>query len=155
MTWNRPSVSFHDNEFWFWKPDRVFMNFYSIIVIINSKLHMCRRFRFSKNFGDTFQADHVYPLWRHFSSSICLLKVNNINNKARGEVCSKLTVTIKTSERRHWRCPGVFIVNFEHILHYVLVFLLFTINMLLPAEFTYWPLNLYLILNSMMLSKKQ
>ena len=38
------SVNFHDNEFWFYKPDRVF-----------------RRFRFfSRNFGDTFQADHVF-----------------------------------------------------------------------------------------------
>ena len=30
-------------------------------------------------------------------------------------MCLKLT--IKTSERRHWRRSGVFIVNFEHILH--------------------------------------
>ena len=31
----------------------------------------------------------------------------------RREICSKLT--IKTPKRRHWRCFGVFIVNFEHI----------------------------------------
>ena len=30
-------------------------------------------------------------------------------------MCSKLT--IKTPKRRHWRCFGVFIVNFEHISH--------------------------------------
>ena len=30
---------------------------------------------------------------------------------------------------RHWRRFGVFIVNFEHILHLVLVFLLLTLNM--------------------------
>ena len=35
------------------------------------------------------------------------------------EICSKLT--IKTSERRHWRRSGVFIVNFEQILHIALV----------------------------------
>ena len=29
-------------------------------------------------------------------------------------------LTVKTPERRHWR-SGVFIVNFEHILHLVLV----------------------------------
>ena len=33
----------------------------------------------------------------------------------RREICSKLT--IKTPKRRHWRCFGVFIVNFEHISH--------------------------------------
>ena len=40
------------------------------------------------------------------------------------EICSKLT--IKTPERRHWRCSGIFIVNIEHISHHVLVFLLLT-----------------------------
>ena len=34
-------------------------------------------------------------------------------------VQSKLT--IKTPERRHWRCFGVFIVNFEHISHLTIV----------------------------------
>ena len=33
-------------------------------------------------------------------------------------------LTIKTPERRQWRRSGVFIVNFEHIAHLVLVFLL-------------------------------
>ena len=28
-----------------------------------------------------------------------------------------LKLTIKTPERRHWRLSGVFIFNFEHILH--------------------------------------
>ena len=43
-----------------------------------------------------------------------------------GVKCSKLT--IKTPERSHWRRSGVFIVNFEHILHFVLVFLLLTLS---------------------------
>ena len=30
---------------------------------------------------------------------------------------------MKTPERRHWRCSGVFIVNFEHISYLALVFL--------------------------------
>ena len=30
--------------------------------------------------------------------------------------------------QRHWRPSGVFIVNFEHISHLVLVFLLLTLN---------------------------
>ena len=42
-------------------------------------------------------------------------------------MCSKLT--IKTTERRRWRRSGVFIINFEHISHLGLVFLLLTLNM--------------------------
>ena len=68
-------------------------------------------------------------LWLYFGNpaGIYLLKVNNRNTRTRCEICSKLT--IKTPERR----SGVFIVNFEHISHLVLVFLLLTLNMQLPA----------------------
>ena len=38
-------------------------------------------------------------------------------------------LTIKIAERRHWRRSGIFIVDFEHISHLVLVFLLLTLNM--------------------------
>ena len=37
-------------------------------------------------------------------------------------------VKIETPERRQWRRFGVFIVNYEHILHPFLVFLLLTLN---------------------------
>ena len=43
------------------------------------------------------------------------------------KICSKLTT--KITERRHWRGCSVFIVNFEQILHIILVFPLFTLNM--------------------------
>ena len=42
-------------------------------------------------------------------------------------------LAIKTPEQRHWSRSGVFIVNFEHILHLVIVFLLLTLNMWLLA----------------------
>ena len=45
------------------------------------------------------------------TASIYLLKVNNRNTRTSCEIYSKLT--IKTPERPHWRCSGVFIVNFE------------------------------------------
>ena len=35
-----------------------------------------------------------------------------------------------------WRRSGVFIVNFQHISHLVLLFLLLTLNMKLPAGVT-------------------
>ena len=54
-----------------------------------------------------------------------MFKVNNRKNtRTRCEICSKLI--IKTPERRQWRRSGVLIVNFEHILHLVLMFLLLT-----------------------------
>ena len=58
---------------------------------------------------------------------IYLLKVNNRNTRTRFEICSKLT--IKIPERRQWRRFGIFITNFEHILHLVPIFLLLTLNM--------------------------
>ena len=68
-----------------------------------------------------------FKIYRYsFPAGIYLLKVNNRNTRTRCEICSKLT--INTPERRHWRRSGVFIVNFEHISHLVLVFLLLTLN---------------------------
>ena len=61
-----------------------------------------------------------------FRAGDYMLKVNNRTTRTRCEICSKLT--IKTPERRHWRRSGVFIVNFEHISHLVLVFLLLTLS---------------------------
>ena len=61
-----------------------------------------------------------------FPAGNYLFKVNNRSTKTRCEICSKLT--IKTPERRDWRHSGVFIVNFEHISHLVLDFLLLTLN---------------------------
>ena len=54
-------------------------------------------------------------------AKIYQLKVDNGNTKKMHEICSKLTV--KTPERRHWRCSIVFVVNFENIAHPFLVFL--------------------------------
>ena len=55
-----------------------------------------------------------------------MFKVNNRNTTARCDICSKLTINIP--ERRQWRHSGIFIVNFEHISHLVLVFLLLTLS---------------------------
>ena len=54
-------------------------------------------------------------------------KANNRNTRTGCEICSKLT--IKSLERRNRRHSGVFIVNFEHISHLILLFLLLTLNM--------------------------
>ena len=57
-------------------------------------------------------------------ASIYLFKVSIRKARKRYGICSNL----KTPERRKWRCSGVFIVNFEHIPHLFLVFLLPTLN---------------------------
>ena len=64
-------------------------------------------------------------------AGIYLLKVNNRNTRTRCEICSKLT--INTPEQRQLRLSGVFIVNSEHISHLILMFLLLSLNMQLPA----------------------
>ena len=46
-------------------------------------------------------------------------------------VKTRSELTIKTPEQRHWRRFGVFIVNFEHISQFLLVFLLLTWSMYL------------------------
>ena len=60
-------------------------------------------------------------------AGIYLLKFNNRSTRRKFEICSKLT--IKTPQRRQWRRSGVFIVNFEHTSHFVLLFLLLNLNM--------------------------
>ena len=81
--------------------------------------------------------------WRSFPAGICLLKVNNRNNRTRCKICSELLV--KTPERRQnnirvrirgyvlvsqkfWRRSDDLIANFKHILHLVSVFLLLTLS---------------------------
>ena len=59
-------------------------------------------------------------------AGIYLLKVNNGNTRKRCEMCSELTM--KIPERRQWRHSGIFIFNFEHILHLSLVFPLLTLS---------------------------
>ena len=62
----------------------------------------------------------------HYPAGSYMFKVNNSNTRTRCEICSKLA--IKTPERRQWRRLGIFIVNFEHISHLVLLFLLLTLS---------------------------
>ena len=61
----------------------------------------------------------------HFPACNYMFKVNNRNTRTRCEICSKLP--IKTPEWHHCHRSGVFIVNFEHISHLLLLFLLLTL----------------------------
>ena len=67
-----------------------------------------------------------HSLKGYFPVSIYMFKVKNRNTRTRCGICSKLTV--KKPERRHWCRSSVSIVNFEHISHLVLVFLLLSLS---------------------------
>ena len=56
----------------------------------------------------------------YIPAGIYLFKVDNENTRTVFEI-SKLT--IEAAERNQWRCSGVFIGNFEHNSHLVLVYL--------------------------------
>ena len=62
----------------------------------------------------------------HFPAGNYMFKVNNRNSKTGCEICSRLT--IKTPERHHCGRSGVFIVNFDHISHLFVVFLLMSFS---------------------------
>ena len=72
---------------------------------------------------------------KFFPASIYLFNVNNRNSRKRYEICSKLTT--KKSQWRRCR-SGVFIINFEHISHLFLEFLLLTLNKYMLAELFLW-----------------
>ena len=65
-------------------------------------------------------------LFSPFPAGHYMFNVNNRNTRTSCEICSDLI--IKTQEQRHWCCSGVFIVNFEHISHFALLFLLLTLS---------------------------
>ena len=62
--------------------------------------------------------------YRNSPAGIYLLKVNNRNTRTKCEICSNLTINTP----HHWHRSGVFFVNFEHISHLILVFLLLNLS---------------------------
>ena len=73
----------------------------------------------------TIEASFLLIDWKNSHSAITCSKLT-IETLDQGVKCSKLT--IKTPQRRHSRRSGVFIVNFEHISHLALVFLLLNLS---------------------------
>ena len=66
-----------------------------------------------------------------FPANIYLFKFNSRDTRKSCEICSKLT--IKTPEGRQWSRSGNITVNFKHISHLFLLFLLLTLNKSMPA----------------------
>ena len=122
----------HSNNFCFF----LFLIFVLRVCICtqqNSTSCLLYKLYFISAFSCCVNALYIFILSRYYivPAGIYLLKVNNRNTRTRCKICLKLT--IKTPERRHWRRSGVFIVNIEHISHFVIVFLLLTLNMSLST----------------------
>ena len=96
--------------------------FFILHVYIDLLLPINKYFRVDERFH-TFTREKSSS---NHPANVYLFKVNNRNTRKRCEICSKLT--IKTTERSHWRRSGVFIVNFEHIAHFFLMFLLLNLS---------------------------
>ena len=81
--------------------------------------------------NDLSRKSTMLTVLNSFSTCNYMSTVNNRKTRTKCEICSKLT--IKTTERHHCLRPVVFIVNFEHISHIVLVFLLFNLSRYMSA----------------------
>ena len=77
--------------------------------------------------------NNIYPFWTSAPQQILLFKVSNKNTRKRSKISS--TLTIKTLEQH---CLCAFIVNFEHILHPFLVFMIFTLTMCLFSHYAWY-----------------
>ena len=75
--------------------------------------------------------EHLQILIEAIQPAITCSKLTKETLEQRCEISSKLTM--KTPERRHWCRSIVFIFNFEHISHLVLVFLSLTLSRLMSA----------------------
>ena len=97
------------------------------VIIVNEYVILC-----SENFitGNVVKI-YFFLTCRFSSKTQPAVTCSKLTIRTRCEIWSKLT--IKIPERRHWRRSEIFIVNFEHISHLVLVFLLLTLSIYLPT----------------------
>ena len=138
----RKCLSYHSTSpevFLHWEPYLMVSSFLSLFPLTFSTLFYCNKF-LNVLFIKTFVLCWEIVLWSFLRTFFViqweivtvkkttvnlvgnyLLKVINRNTRTRCGICSKLT--IKTPERCHLHRFAVFIANFEHILHLILVFL--------------------------------
>ena len=104
--------------------------FFECAYCVKSKQIWLLLERYANFFTSTLSKVHWLQLASvsscHFPACNYMFKVNSRNTRTRCEIYSELT--IKTPEWHHCRRSGVFIVNFEHISHLLLVLLLLTLS---------------------------
>ena len=67
-------------------------------------------------------------VWCSFPDIYMKYKRTQNRNPSIQKIGNSNLFKVATKAKPHWRCSGVFIVNFEHISHLFLMFLLFTKN---------------------------
>ena len=74
----------------------------------------------------------MLPLTSRFHESCvdsnCHLLVQIQQWKLQNDMCNLFKVSNKETKLRQWRCSGVFIINFEHVSHIILLFSLLSSN---------------------------
>ena len=122
---NRP-ISFHQSSVWEknFILKRNFAKSSPRNYFINFQTFPCN---FPRHFLLNVYGDPAYAsvLWDKSQLIFSCSKSNNRNTRKRCKTSLKLRT--KTPQRRQWRRSGVFIVNFEHISHLLLLFLLLTL----------------------------
>ena len=121
--------------FWFWSLRHSIKTLMEMPTYFQYYAH--HNFHFCFHSPILIKSVHSLPLWeptsflitsfpihssRNVPANIYLLRVKNWNIITRYEIGSNFNN--KTPERGHWPHFGVFVVNFEHILHLFLVFLI-------------------------------
>ena len=100
----------------------------SSIILVSFRQGVGLRYDYVIHYVMKFwHADITYTTyWYCNTGSIYLFKVKNESTRTISKIHSKITT--KTSERRHWRSSGVFIVNLKQILYIILAFPFLNLN---------------------------
>ena len=94
------------------------MKYFLFLIIIFRFYELVKTDKFIKLYIEAYAISNQnlqFDIAGLYPASNYMFKVNNRSNRAKREICSKLS-------------SGVFIVNFEYISHTVQVFLLFTLS---------------------------
>ena len=98
------------------------LNIYYTCIV--QTLFICVKISCSKIYTPHLLARDNFP--SNVPDKTYLFKLKDKDTRKRCEICLKLT--IKTPKQRQQNRSGVFIVNFKHISHFFLVFLLLILN---------------------------
>ena len=109
---------------------KTFSSSVSFISCIFWNLESMYRLKFTINLSFGILVSRLRGLNKAISrsgpASNYMFNVNTRKTRTRCEICSNLTIMIP--DRRQWRGSAVFVINFEQILHLVLVFLLLDLS---------------------------
>ena len=83
------------------------LNILKLVVIRDQNIQRSNSLKWIARYFVSLVSVDINRFLNYFPVNIDLCKVKKRNGRKKCEICSKLT--IKTQERRHWHCCGVFI----------------------------------------------